>query len=102
MGTKPTSKHPAPRSAPWLLRNKTMERKLNAGICKDVSACQRKGDFYVLSAVMPGMDYCNAQTEQWIWSIGRHNKSGEILASHTTNFYQHPRFDCLWLRSQIL
>jgi len=62
------------------LYNKAMERKLTSGQAIDLSRCPRKGDFYVLPKVIDGMDYCNAQTEQWIWSIGRHNKSGEILA----------------------
>src|SRR5215471_14290702 len=45
-----------------------------------------------------GMDYCNAETEQWIWSIGRHRKTGEILASHTDELFNHRNFECLWLR----
>ena len=80
------------------LYNKAIERKLTSGRAIGLSRRPRKGDFYVLERVVDGMDYCNAQTEQWIWSIGRHHKTGEILASHTDEFFGHPNFECLWSR----
>ena len=80
------------------LYNKAMERKLTSGQAIDLSRCPRKGDFYVLTKVVDCMHYCNAETEQWIWSTGRHRKTGEILASHTDELFSHRNFECLWLR----
>ena len=82
------------------VRNARMREKLVACRAIDVSTCRRVGDFYLLPSPLwiEGMDYCNASTEVWIWSIGRHRKTGKILASHGTNFYSHPSYECLWLR----
>ena len=38
------------------LYNKAMERKLTSGQAIDLSRCPRKGDFYVLTKVVDGMD----------------------------------------------
>jgi hypothetical protein len=53
---------------------------------------------YILRAFIKGTDYCAADEEKWIWSIGKNRKTGQIVASISTNFYQHPDFECLWLR----
>ncbi len=80
------------------LSNKSMERMLQNGEAIDVSRMPRQGSHYVLNRVIDGMDYCNAETEEWIYSIGRRKSDGVILASTTSEFYQNPRFECLWLR----
>ena len=43
-------------------------------------------------------DFCNHKTEEWIWSIGKRRSDGVILASHGSELYQNPEFECLWLR----
>ena len=43
-----------------------------------------------------GVDYRAGQRA--IWSIGRHRESGGIHASLDGRFYEHPDYECLWLR----
>lgn len=81
------------------LSNLRMAEKLSAGECIDVSTCERTVDGdYILGRFVEGVDYCNAISEQWIWSIGEDKITGEILASTSTKFYESTRFKCLWLR----
>ena len=82
------------------MTNRAMAEKLAHNDAIDLSKCAREGDFYVLPAGMfqEGVDYCNAKTEAWIWSIGRRLSDDVILASHTGELYQNPLFECLWLR----
>jgi hypothetical protein len=82
-----------------------MERSLAAGECVDVSACLRTtaGDYILEGDMIPDPesdmpDYCNAETEGWIWSIGRHVETGVVVASHSAKLYQNPAYECLWLR----
>lgn len=81
------------------MRNKAMEQKLRTGEAIDLSDKPRneEGD-YVLTDFVRDADYCDAKEEKWIWSIGRDTTTSQILASTTTKFYQHPQFECLWLR----
>lgn len=44
------------------------------------------------------VDYCDPSTERWVGSIGRHNISGELHAAPDARFYQHPDYECVWLR----
>jgi hypothetical protein len=78
--------------------NRSMARKLTRGEAIDVSGCRRAGEFYVLGGFVDGKDYCDAMKERWIFSIGRHLQTGEILASTTAMFYQHKSYECLFLR----
>jgi hypothetical protein len=80
------------------LRNRAMARKLVAKRAIDISNRPREGDYYVLNKVIEGKDYCDADTEEWVWSIGRRLRDGVILASMKTDLYQNDRFQCLWLR----
>lgn len=80
--------------------NRAMERKLASGDALDVSAFKRTPDgHYVIpeGTDLEG-DFCDAQTEEWIWSIGRDLETGITLASTSTVFYQNPGYECLWLR----
>lgn len=87
----------------YLTRNRRMCERLNAGECKDVTPFG-----HVVGGVgiytLPhgffeeGKDYCDAQTEMWIWSIGRNYADGRIVASTDNRFYQNPDWECLWLR----
>jgi hypothetical protein len=81
------------------MKNKRMEQKLESELAIDVSQCQCTEDgYYILPAYVNGVDYCNKETEEWIWSIGRRISDGVILASHDSIFYVHNEFECLWLR----
>ncbi len=76
-----------------------MQRKMQAGEAVDVSGFPLNPDGdYILPDYADDIDYCNSKTEEWIWSIGRHRESGQILASTSQKFYQNPAFECLWLR----
>ena len=80
--------------------NHAMKRKIESGTCIDVSKFTREGDDYIIpkGVYNSDTDWCNAETEQWIWSIGRRVSDGVVIASHSTKFYQNPDFVCLFLR----
>lgn len=89
------------------VRNLAMRRKLEKGDALDVeemlaTAPPEPGDLYRgtfhLDRFVDDADYCVASTEQWIWSIGRRKSDGEIFAALDSRFYNHPDFNCLWLR----
>ncbi len=83
------------------MRNLRMEEKLKSGDCLDV---WKEGTFDIderafrLDRFVEDVDYCDAETELWIWSIGRKKSTGVIYASTGTRFYQNPGFECLFLR----
>jgi hypothetical protein len=88
------------------MANLAMARKLASGETLDV----RKEGFplssplgvYVLNRFVDGKDYCDAEAELWIFSIGRfkYEPMGKelIYASTDARFYQHPLYECLFLR----
>ena len=83
-------------------RNRRMEEKLSGthkekAIDLQFNAKTPDGE-YILEAFVDGVDYCDASTESWIWSIGRHKKTGQILAALDGRFYQNEEYECLWLR----
>ncbi len=82
------------------MMNKAMERKLLSGEALDVlkEGKQLEDGLYKLNQFIDDADYCDGSRELWIWSIGQNRKTGEILASTTTRFYQNPEFECLFLR----
>ena len=81
------------------MRNQAMQRKLENGDAIDVSGFKRTDDWdYILPDFVPDIDYCDRKAEAWIWSIGQHKRTGQILASLSAKFYQNPDFECLWLR----
>jgi hypothetical protein len=84
------------------LKNLRMAEKLERGEAIDVNMV---GDplpnfpgVWVMEDFLDGMDYCDAENEVWIWSIGRHNVDGKYYAATDTRFYQNPLFECVWLR----
>lgn len=95
-----------------VMHNKAMQRKLDAHEAIDVSKFPRtpEGDYILrprgqtragrilTREEVENMDLCDAQTEAWIWSVGVENGTGRILASVESKFYQHPDFECIWLR----
>ena len=88
--------------AGYVMHNKSMERALEDGTCIDVNVIgvpytQFPG-VWVLDNFLEGMDYCDADGEDWIRSIGKDIQTGKIYASSDNRFYQNPKFVCLWLR----
>ena len=96
--------------------HRAMARKLAACEAVDVSACRRTvtGD-YLLDTFRRDIDYCDAKTEQWIWSIGKTVRPltlvmadnervlvgpGTYLASTTQRHYEDTgaAIQCVWLR----
>jgi len=86
------------------MRNKAMANKLLKGKALDVRAEGRENGpgLYELRRFVDGVDYCDAQREAWIWSIGRRRSDGAIFAATDTRFYSgRPNegdYECLWLR----
>lgn len=93
-----------------------MREKLDDGRAIDVSPFPKTADGdYILPKFTDEVDYCDAKTESWIWSIGQSEApgyvkmpdgtermlpSGSIVASTTQKFYQAETngWKCLWLR----
>lgn len=82
-----------------------MARKLDHGGCLAVDqegeldpAESRGAKVFRLRRFVDDVDYCIAQTEEWIWSIGRRRSDGAILASTDSRYYSNPEFECLFLR----
>lgn len=82
------------------MKNLRMCEKLNLGECIDVRQIGREigNGLFVLDEYKDGVDYCDAQTEQWIWSIGKRIEDDVIVASLDTSLYMNPQFVCVWLR----
>lgn len=81
------------------MNNQAMKRKIDTGEAIDISDRPRNGSGdYMLDTFVDGADYCDRKREAWIWSIGKHKVSGQILASTTSRFYLHPEYECLFLR----
>lgn len=79
--------------------NLAMDRKIKKGEAIDLSKNKRDGaGNYILETFVEDVDYCDALNEVWIWSIGQHIETGQILASVSGRFYQNPAFKCLFLR----
>ena len=81
------------------LRNTRMAEKLRRGDAVDVSQFPAEPNGkWILPDFRDGADYCDAETESWVWSIGRRHSDGKIIASLDVDLYQNPAFECLWLR----
>lgn len=88
------------------VRNKAMERELKSGVAIDISAYRgvsgRQGQkpIYELPEGLfdEDKDYCDAKTEQWVWSIGKHKETGQVCAALDGRFYLNKDYECLWLR----
>ena len=71
------------------------------GQAKDVSPFHTNTGRYELPPdfFVEDVDYCDAKREVWIWSIGKElTSAGRIFASTSGEFYQNPKFECLFLR----
>jgi hypothetical protein len=82
------------------MRNQAMLRKLEKNEAADVRTVGEElaPGVFRLQAFTEGIDYCDAEKEDWIWSIGKDLRDGTILASTDARFFRNPDFDCLFLR----
>lgn len=82
------------------MQNLAMQEKLDTFDCLDVCAIgvPVEPGIWELAKFTEDVDYCDASTEAWIWSIGQRLTDGRIFASLDTRYYLNPEFECLWLR----
>ena len=80
------------------MNNLSMAKMLLKGEAKDISRCEKLGADYILPELIDGMDYCDAKLERWVWSIGKRYADGVFVASLTAKFYNHPEYECVWVR----
>ena len=67
------------------MNNRAMARKLAEGKAWDISGYGPDEEgHYRLPMFMDRIDYADAKTERWIWSIAKHDETGEIIASLQT------------------
>ena len=55
-------------------------------------------EYFELEEFVERKDYCDSETEQWIWSIGEHKEDEVIHAAFNTRFYRNSDYECVWLR----
>jgi len=82
------------------VNNREMEQMLKHGRALSVLAEGKQVDSssYQLRRFVEGRDYCDPVRELWIWSIGRNVFDGRIMAATDSRYYQHPNWECLFLR----
>jgi hypothetical protein len=80
------------------MTNRRMAEKIENGEAIDVSKCPKDGRYYRLDEFLEDHDYCDAEREVWIWSIGQHRSDDVIHASTSSDLYQNPDYHCLFLR----
>ena len=83
------------------MENRAMRDKLERGECIDLSKCTRTPNgWYIIppDVWQEDIDYCNAQSEAWIRSIGKDRATGIIYASQGADLYQNDSYECIWLR----
>lgn len=81
------------------LMNRAMAEKIRKGEARDVSPYIQPDGTYALPArfFVEDIDYCDASSEEWVWSIGKF-ADGSIHAALDGRFYQVEGIECLWLR----
>ena len=86
------------------IKNTWMKNALKNGTAIDVNMVGMKTSdpgVYKLTEFTEGVNYVDAETEQFIQSIGKDRDTGEILASLDTRFYQDPEYqdeyECIYL-----
>lgn len=77
-----------------------MERKLKSGECIDVRKFGKEigPGLFELPFFEDEVDFCDAEKEDWIWSVGERYSDGKIFAATNSRFYQNDQYRCLWLR----
>jgi hypothetical protein len=77
-----------------------MQERLDSGIALDVNVIGTRlpDGTYLLYGFMDDVDYCDPDTESWVWTIGVHRETGEYRAAFDMRFMDHPEYKLLWLR----
>ncbi len=82
--------------------NYSMMEKLKNGEALDVGVIGTPLDgfpgVWELQGFTENVDYCDAESELWIYTIGRDKQTGVFYAAADTRFMDNPKFDCVWLR----
>lgn len=87
--------------------NKRMRAKVEAGDAINLYGAVRHLDghttVFQVDALIEDMDYCvlddgEDALDQWIYSIGRRDTDGIMLAATDVRFYKRDGFKCVWLR----
>lgn len=84
------------------MMNLRMQEMLKKGEAFDVRQIGEEisnwPNHFKLARFTENVDYCDADAEAWIWSIGKNRKTGEIIASTTVDLYANDDYECLFLR----
>lgn len=79
-----------------------MQEKLKNGEALDVtvigSPVEGQPGVWKLESYLEGLDYCDGNSETWIYSIGFDPKTNEFFAASDYRFVENPAFVCVWLR----
>ncbi len=84
------------------MKNLRMAEAIKEGECLDIREIGKPvpgtgEEIFELDKFIDGKDYCDAQREWWVWSIGQ-GMDGKIFAAFDTRFFRNPQYECLWLR----
>lgn len=82
------------------MKNLAMAKKLQFSEALDVRriGIEISPGLFELKLFDPEKDYCDAKTENWIWSIGVEKKTGKMIASINADLYGNSAYRCIWLR----
>jgi hypothetical protein len=82
------------------LPNYSMLEKLRTGQAHDVNVIGEEVEegVWELHNFMDDVDYCDAESEEWICSIGRAKETGVFYAATDARFVDNPDFDLVWVR----
>lgn len=86
--------------------NRSMKRKLDKKEALDLNGFYQGPPGSLAEYRLPpeyqkriaGKELCDSGREAWIRSVGKHKVTGELHASSDPVHYQHPQYDCLWLK----
>lgn len=80
--------------------DKEMARQIASGQAIDLSRYPRTAEGEYIMSYLPSKNntYCDSHNKTWIWSIGQHKETKQILAStNPSRFYNKPDYECMWL-----
>ena len=82
------------------MRDYEMVQKLGADEALDVRTIGEEiaPGVFRLARYVGGYDYCDAQKEVWMMSIGKHRATGVYYAARDARYQTDPAYECVWLR----